>query len=116
MDIETVEKICKALPFVEEEIKWKSDLVFMIAKKMFCVVDLESVPTTVAFKVPVDVFEELSTANNFKPAPYFAQHKWVTVIDFNKISQKELSAHIRISYELVKGKLSKKALNALGSL
>jgi len=116
MDIETVEKICKSLPFVEEDIKWKSDLVFMIAKKMFCVVDLESVPTAVAFKVPADVFDELSTTHNFKPAPYFAQHKWVTVIDFNKISQRELSDHIRISYELVKGKLSKKALKELGIL
>jgi predicted DNA-binding protein (MmcQ/YjbR family) len=116
MDIETIEQICKALPNVKEEIKWKSDLVFMVAKKMFCVVDLESIPTSVAFKVPNENFDEISTTLNFKPAPYFAQHKWVTVININKISQTDLKQHIKTSYELVKSKLSKKALKELDDL
>ena len=115
MDIETVEKICKSLPHVTDEIKWKSDLVYMIARKMFCVVDLEAVPTTVAFKVPEEDFEEISTAVNFKPAPYFAQHHWVTVVDFNKISVRELERYIETSYGLVKERLSKKAVGELGS-
>ena len=114
MDIETVEKICKSLPHVTDEIKWKSDLVYMIARKMFCVVDLEAVPTSVAFKVPIDDFEEISTAVNFKPAPYFAQHHWVTVVDFNKISVRDLEEFIGVSYGLVKGKLSRKVLGELG--
>lgn len=110
MDISDIENICKAFPHATEEIKWKSDLVFMIARKMFCVIDLEAVPTSVAFKVPQDDFEEFSERPNFKPAPYFAQHKWVTVIDIDKISTSELQKHIQISYELVKAKLSRKVL------
>ena len=113
MDIQTVEDICKTLPHVEEEIKWKSDLVFMVARKMFCVIDLESIPTSVAFKVPEEEFEEISATENFKPTPYFAQHKWVTVIDFNKISKSDLTNHIKISYALVKAKLNKKSLKEL---
>jgi len=110
MDISAIENICKALPHATEEIKWKSDLVFMIARKMFCVIDLEAVPTSVAFKVPHEDFEEVSERPNFKPAPYFAQHKWVTVIDIDKISTSELQKYIQISYELVKAKLSRKVL------
>ena len=115
MDIETIERMCQSLPHTEVGIKWKSDLVFMIAKKMLCVVDLEAVPTSVALKVADDDFEEISMQPNFKPAPYFAQHKWVTVIDVNKISQADLKQYIATSYDLVKTRLSKKKIAELGS-
>jgi predicted DNA-binding protein (MmcQ/YjbR family) len=115
MEIDTVEKICKSLPFVTVDIKWKSDLVFMVAGKMFCVADLESIPTSVAFKVPDEDFDEVSTQLNFKPAPYFAQHKWVTVIDISKIAASDLKSLITASYRLVKTNLSKKALKELGA-
>ena len=69
MDIEAVEKICNALPCANSEIKWKSDLVFMIAKKMFCVVDLDAMPASVAFKVPDEDFEEQAAAEYFIPPP-----------------------------------------------
>jgi len=113
MDIEKIDKICKDLPHVEAEIKWKSDLVYMIAKKMFCVIDLEAVPTSVAFKVSNEDFDAISTQINFKPAPYFAQHKWVTVINISEISAAELRKHLFKSYDLVKARLSKKILREL---
>ena len=114
MDIADVEKICKALPHVTVGIKWKSDLVYMVAEKMFCVVDLEAMPTSVAFKVPSDSFEELAASANCKPAPYFAQHKWVTVIDFNKIPIADLEQHIKTSYQLVTARLTNKVRKELG--
>jgi len=114
MEIETIDEICSSLPHVQSEIKWKSDLVYMIARKMFCVVDLESIPNSIAFKVPAEDFEELAASAHFKPAPYFAQHKWVTLTQSNKISKKDLEAYIKCSYELVKGKLSKNVLRTLG--
>ena len=113
MEIEIIENICFGLAHVESEIKWKSDLVFMIARKMFCVVDLDSYPNSIAFKVPEEDFEELAATSYFKPAPYFAQHSWVTLTEPNKIPIKDLQDYIRVSYELVKGKLSKKALLSL---
>ncbi|MBD3581880.1 MmcQ/YjbR family DNA-binding protein [Flavobacterium selenitireducens] len=113
MTLETLETICSAMPHAHEEIKWKSDLVFMVASKMFCLVDLESVPMSVAFKVPDDRFDEISTQPNFKPAPYFAQHKWVTIIDIGKVSSEEFERHVKTSYELVKSKLTKKIREGL---
>jgi len=115
MDVETIEKICKTLPHVAEEIKWKSDLVFMIASKMFCVVDLEAVPVSVAFKVAADHFDEVAARPYFIPAPYFAQHKWVTLTDASKITPSDLEAYIKTSYELVKAKLSKRKIQELDS-
>ncbi len=115
MDIGTIEHLCKALPHATDEIKWKSDWVFMVARKMFCVIDLEAVPTSVAFKVPDEDFDALSTAPHFKPAPYFAQHKWVTLTDIGKITPAHLKKHIQTSYKLVYGRLSKKAQRELGN-
>jgi len=114
MDLALIEAVCTKLPHVESEIKWKSDLVFMIARKMFCLVDLEAIPTTVAFKVAVEDFDELSTLPYFKPAPYFAQHNWVTVVDIDKISLTDFQRLIEISYLLVKNRLSKKAIRNYG--
>jgi len=113
MDIEKIDKICKDLPHVGVEIKWKSDLVYMVARKMFCITDLEAIPTSVAFKVPNEDFDAISTRINFKPAPYFAQHHWVTVLNISEISTVELKKYIVQSYGLVKAKLSKKALREL---
>ena len=73
MDIESLRKICKALPHVTEDIKWGNDLCFLIAEKMFCVAGLQT-PTTVSFKVRDDEFDEMSSRDGFTPAPYVA---WV---------------------------------------
>ena len=114
MDISEIQDFCTSLPHVESEIKWKSDLVFMIARKMFCVIDLEAIPTSVAFKVPHDDYDEISTRDNFKPAPYFAKNKWVTVIDIEKFRRSEAEFFIQQSYELVKVKLPKKIRLEMG--
>jgi len=114
MDINQIQQLCTGLPHVESEIKWKSDLVFMIARKMFCVIDLEALPTSVAFKVPHDDYDEISTRENFKPAPYFAKNKWVTVIDIERLKKSEAEFFIKQSYELVRDKLPKKVRAELG--
>ncbi|MCR5862349.1 MmcQ/YjbR family DNA-binding protein [Flavobacterium sp. J372] len=69
MDINQIQQICNALPHVESEIKWKSDLVFMIARKMFCVIDLEALPTSIAFKVHADDYDESAPAKTSSLPP-----------------------------------------------
>lgn len=114
MDISQLQQICNSLPHVESEIKWKSDLVFMIARKMFCIIDLEALPTAAAFKVPADDYDEIRTRENFKPAPYFAKNKWVTVFDIERLKKSDAEFFIQQSYELVKAKLPKKVRAELG--
>src|SRR5688572_26993119 len=113
MNVESIQKICKSLPSVTEDIKWGNDLCFSIGTKMFCVAGLQT-PSSVSFKVKDEEFDEMSARDGLEPAPYVARYKWVLVTDLNKLSKKELEHYIRQSYELVKSKLPKKVLKGLG--
>jgi predicted DNA-binding protein (MmcQ/YjbR family) len=113
MQIETVQKFCLSLPAVTEDIKWDNDLCFSIGGKMFCVTSLEP-PFKCSFKVPDEVFEELSTTDGFMPAPYMARAKWVTVTKPSVLGKKDWEKYIKQSYELVKMKLTKKLRADLG--
>ena len=112
MNLESIQKICKSLPSVTEDIKWGNDLCFSIGAKMFCVAGLQT-PTSVSFKVKDDEFDEMSSREGLEPAPYVARYKWVLVTDLNKLSKKEWEHYIRQSYELVRSKLPKKVLKDL---
>jgi len=108
MNIEELQAICKSLPHVTEDIKWRNDLCFCIGGKMFCVVGLNQSPTSVSFKVLEEEFEELSQLQGFKPAPYVAKYKWVLVEDITTLSTKEWKHYTEQSYTLVKNKLTPK--------
>jgi predicted DNA-binding protein (MmcQ/YjbR family) len=108
MTIDTVRKICRALPETTEDIKWENDLVFSIGGKMFAVVRLEP-PHTVAFKCTPDAFAELIERDGIIPAPYLARAMWVQDKGVgDTLDRRELEQLIRGSYELVKAKLPKK--------
>ena len=113
MDIESLQKICLALPAVTEDVKWGNDLVFSVGGKMFCVASLEP-PFKCSFKVKDEAFEEISNQDGFMPAPYMARAKWVLVTDPSKLNKKEWEGYIRQSYEMIKAKLTKKLRTELG--
>lgn len=108
MNVEDIQVICKKLPFVTEDIKWRDDLVFSIGGKMFCVVGLDQVPTTASFKVRDDEFEELCNGQIFKPAPYVAKYKWVFISDTRNLNKADWEKYVKQSYELVREKLPNK--------
>ena len=113
MEIDWLRKLCLSFPATTEDIKWGNDLCFMVAGKMFCVAGLDN-PQKIAFKVPDEIFEELSTSEGFVPAPYMARAKWVLVEDITRLSKKEWKEYITQSYKLVKNKLAKKVLKEHG--
>lgn len=113
MNIEELQKLCKGLPSVTEDIKWGNDLCFSIGGKMFCVAGLQT-PTSASFKVLDEEFDEMSMRSGIKPAPYVAKHKWVLVTEMDSLSKKEWKHYVHQSYELVKSKLPKKLLKELG--
>jgi len=113
MDIETLQKICNSYPGVSEDIKWENDLCFCVASKMFLVIGLDRVPTTASFKVTEEEFDELSSREGFKPAPYLAKNKWIWVDDIGRMNKKEWESSARKAYELIKSKLPKKTQSAL---
>lgn len=113
MNTDALRTFCLKLPSVTEDIKWGNDLCFSVGGKMFCVSSLDA-PFKIAFKVPDEEFDELSSKEGFMPAPYMARAKWVLVSGPSRLGKKEWEHFIRQSYELVKLKMSKKARKELG--
>ena len=112
MNIDFLQHLWEKWPGVTTDIKWGNDLVFSVAEKMFCVCSTDP-PFRASFKVKDDEFEELSVRDGFQPAPYMARAKWVLVNHPSKLSKDEWKQFIKQSYELVKGKLSKKMQESL---
>ena len=113
MDIDQLRDICLQLPAVTEDIKWGHDLAFSVGEKMFCVAGLES-PFKCTLKVQDEEFEELCNRQGIMPAPYLARAKWIQIDNSAKLSKKSWEELILNSYEMIKGKLTKKQKNDLG--
>src|SRR5438309_9595972 len=109
MDIEQVHAHCLSFPHVTEEVLWGNDLVFKIGGKMFAVIGLDPASDhCMSFKCTPEKFAELTERNGIVPAPYVARYHWVALESFDALSEKELKALLRNSYELVIEKLPKK--------
>lgn len=114
MNLEELQKVCKKLKAVTEDIKWGHDLCFCIGAKMFLVAGLDEQPTSAAFKVPDEDFAEICQRDGFIPAPYLAKNKWVKIDDINRLGKKEWEFFAKQSYDLIKSKLTKKLQQELG--
>ena len=109
MDIEQVRAHCLSFPHVTEKVQWGNDLVFKIAGKMFAVTILEGASKYyLSFKCTPEKFAELIEQDGIDPAPYSARYHWVALRQFNVLSERELKALVRDSYDLVFEKLPKK--------
>ncbi|HKV12855.1 MAG TPA: MmcQ/YjbR family DNA-binding protein [Thermoanaerobaculia bacterium] len=104
---------CRSLPGVTEDVKWDNDLVFSVGGKMFVVFGLPDFEPF-SFKVHPAVFGTLTQQEGIRPAPYMAQHSWVSVASRGVLPEEEVTALIQESYALVAQKLSKKARERLG--
>jgi predicted DNA-binding protein (MmcQ/YjbR family) len=107
--IDWVRDFCRALPHTTEDIQWGGDLLFRIAKKIYCVAPLEpESEVKVCFKCTPEKFAELVEVEGIIPAPYMARNHWVAMTDMKALRQPEMKELIRISYQLVFEKLPKK--------
>lgn len=114
MTIEDIQKICKSLPHVTEDIKWENHLCFCIGEKMFLVTGPDQFPVSASIKVSDEEFDELSAREGLQPAPYLARYKWVHMDDINRLSKKEWEQYIREAYQLIAAKLPAKTRKQLG--
>jgi predicted DNA-binding protein (MmcQ/YjbR family) len=105
--IESLRKICRALPAVTEDVKWGADLCFLVGEKIFVAVNLEP-PHQVSFKCTPETFGELIEWPGIIPAPYMARNMWVQEQALGEtLERAEFAALVRNSYDLVVGKLPK---------
>jgi predicted DNA-binding protein (MmcQ/YjbR family) len=115
MNIPAIKKYCASLPHAKAEIKWGIDHVFTIGAKMFAVVFADEAGNAhVSFKVDDDLFLQYADRPGFIPAPYLARAKWVQVKDLKAVSDTEMKALLKRSYELVSAKLTRQLKTELG--
>lgn len=104
---------CLSLPGTSEDIKWEHNLCFCVMSKIFIMVSLDEQPPHVSFKTSDENFYELQEVEGFRPAPYLARNKWLTLDDINRLNEKKIKEIVNLSYELIKSKLSKKIIAEL---
>src|SRR5579859_4074749 len=108
MDAEWLRKVCLALPHTTEQMQWGCDLVFKVGGKMYAVAPLEPAPVCISFKCTDESFAELTERPQIIPAPYLARAKWVALEVPEALPRAEMAELLRVSYELVFGKLPKR--------
>ncbi|MCA1714436.1 MAG: MmcQ/YjbR family DNA-binding protein [Gammaproteobacteria bacterium] len=109
MDTPALRALAGPWPGVTEDVKWGQDLVFSVGGKMFCCTSRAGpAHDGMSFKVEAERFLEFTDRRGFRPAPYLARAHWVRLDDVAAVQSTELEAMIRRSYELVRGKLSKR--------
>lgn len=107
MNIEQLRKFCLAFPGATEDIKWGNDLCFSVGEKMFCVTGADTM-NGMSVKCTPEKFDELIERQGIDPAAYVGRYKWVSIHDFNAVTDAELKALIERSYQLVFDKLPSK--------
>ena len=114
MKTDELRQFCLSLPGATEDVKWGSDLTFLIGGKMFAVTDLDAAQVAVSFKCTPEKFAELTERAGIRPADYVARYHWVTVEDPNALGRGELKDLIAGSYRMVFDKLPKKIRQTIG--
>jgi len=113
MNIEWLRSFCLSLPKAAEDVKWGSDLCFLIAGKMFCIAATGAVMSA-SFKCNEEDFSALCERDGVIPAPYLARNKWVQIQRPSALNKSEWQHYIEKSYRLVAMKLPKKIQKEIG--
>ena len=106
MNIEVFRDYCLSLPGVTEDMKW-GNLCFLIANKIFVIIDIEG-DQSFAIKCQTEDFDELTARYGMTQAPHFARRQWVKVLGLEVMDVVELQQRIATSRALVLAKLPKK--------
>ena len=72
------------------------------------------IPSTAAFKVPEENFDEVISIEGFTKHPHLGRHHWVHLDDINRLTKKQWEQYIKQSYQLVASKLPVKTRKLLG--
>jgi predicted DNA-binding protein (MmcQ/YjbR family) len=115
MRLHRLQNFALSLPHTTVVKQWGECLVFKVAGKMFLILVLEAGTVERAtFKCTPEEFDELTAIDGITQAPYCAKRMWAQIADFAALSETELNARIRRSYDLVAAGLPKKTRVELG--
>src|SRR5271170_5322977 len=113
--IDWLRAYCLSLPHTTEHVLWGDDLVFKVGSnkntggKMYAAAALSPRGHRMSFKCTPEEFAELTERPGIVPAPYSARMHWIALESEDELPRTEIKRLVRLSYDLVFAKLTKKA-------
>jgi predicted DNA-binding protein (MmcQ/YjbR family) len=100
---------CASLPGTTQVVQWGNADVWKVGGKVFAICGRHEGAPAFTFKVSKLAFEVLKDSPGIRPAPYLASRGmlWLQHYTAPGLNDAELRAHIRASYDLIFGALSK---------
>ena len=118
MTYDEFNRFCSKLPVTSTVVQWGGSHVWKVGGKVFAVGGWADKAPAFTFKVSPLAFEILREQPGLRPAPYLASRGMTWIQQFSKpgLSDRELKAYLRASFDLVAAGLSKKKRVVLGLL
>jgi predicted DNA-binding protein (MmcQ/YjbR family) len=110
-----IDRFCARLPAATRTVQWEGVAVFKVGGKMFCLIapDDHSIGR-ISFKSAPEHYEALCRSPGFRPAPYLARAKWVSVDDPAALTDAEMKAYLRRAHAVIAAALPRKTQRELG--
>jgi predicted DNA-binding protein (MmcQ/YjbR family) len=116
MNIESLRTVCLSLPGTSEDVKWGSDLCFLVGGKIFAITGVSSNDEFgCALKCDPEIFARLTERDGIVPSPYLARYYWISIRRADALSMKEWNDLIGTSYQLVYDKLPAKVKKTIAA-
>lgn len=112
--LEELVQLVESWPGITLDIKWDHHLCFNVGGKIFFIASPDEVPVNASFKIKTEDFDYWSSKEGIIQAPYFAKRQWVRIDDIHKLSMQEWSEVLKVSYNEISLKLTKKLRRELG--
>jgi predicted DNA-binding protein (MmcQ/YjbR family) len=104
-----IDAYCGKLPAAKRSVQWEGVIVFKVGGKMFCLIAPEDHSVgRISFKSAPEHYDALSRSPGFRPAPYLARAKWVSVDDPNALTDVEMKAYLRRAHAVIAAALPRK--------
>jgi predicted DNA-binding protein (MmcQ/YjbR family) len=106
---------CASLPAATRIVQWEGVQVFKVGGKMFCLIaPADHSVGRISFKSAPEHYDALSRSPGFRPAPYLARAKWVSVDDPGALKDAEMKAYIKRAHAVIAAALPKRRQKELG--
>lgn len=110
-----IDKFCATLPAATRTVQWEGVIVFKVGGKMFCLIaPADHSVGRISFKSAPEHYDALSRSPGFRPAPYLARAKWVSVDDPKALTAAEMKAYLARAHATIAAALPKKKRKELG--
>jgi predicted DNA-binding protein (MmcQ/YjbR family) len=107
MTNDSIRTFCLSLPHTSEVVQWGEHLLFKVAGKMFCIIDLEG--HSCSFRCTRERYAELVEIADIVPASHnMWKYQWVTTETLTALPDAEFKQLLDESYHIVRSTLPKR--------